>query len=41
MMLSIFTVAACVLSSELPGGVFTAYKIKPWSSVGIKPVGVF
>ncbi len=29
-------IALCVLSNELPGGVLTAYSIKPWSSFGYK-----
>src|ERR1700743_140863 len=41
MILSISSMALWVLSSELPGGVLTAYRRKPWSSVGIKPLGVF
>src|ERR1044072_9644369 len=36
---SSFDVDLCVLSIELPGGVFKAYNTKLWSSVGINPVG--
>src|SRR6476619_2930413 len=40
-MLSILSITFCVLSMEAPGGRFAEKTIKPWSSVGIKPVGAF